>query len=533
MEVSARSLSTLLATLLLLLLTGCDDDPKPSSPDAGPAVWDGTYTELADPGDWIDPGAPYAPCTFNATDAGTRACEELARFDVSRCDREALAAVPQEGIYQGIVRNEIALRDGGVRIVSSDLSLNLQGEDAGTMFGEPLLQRDTQGGDFALVGQLPVTASTFAVVGCKRPAPHIITGCIATCRRGAFVRASTFEAHRVAKSGEPESSGGLTLLAEHRAALGQAVDVHVTRGHAYVVSLRHRDQPGGLTVFDVSNPRAPLLRTSISLAGNNDWNGVGSKDHALYIAGNGTGTLVYDISQPDNPVFIRLIPSGDYGTHTVFVDGNRLYTMGISTHVYDLTDPLNPALLTVISLPEDATGGGSHDAFLYEQRLYISNSFGGYAVVDVANLEDVRVLGRYLRPDQSFAHHSAVGTFGGKTIAFEGGEMSASHVRVLDVTDPAHIVKMGEFRMRQVTSMHNLLLRGHLLYVAWYQEGVRVLDVSNPTQPRQVAHYQTFREEDPGRGDSNLEGAFGLNIPGDGRVYVADSSRGLLIFEEL
>ncbi|WXH30898.1 hypothetical protein WA016_04872 [Myxococcus stipitatus] len=526
--------------LLLLSLTGCDDDPKPATPDsgtpdAGPYVWDGTYTEMEDPGDWIDPGKPYAPCSFNSANASGNVCEDLSRFDVSQCDREALAALPQEGIYQAIVRNEIALRDGGVRIIASDFGMRLRAEDAGTstMFDEPLLQRDTQGGDFAVVGHLPQTATTFAVAGCKSPAPSVITGCVATCRRGVFVRASTFEAHRVAKSGEPESSGGLVPLSEHRAELGMAVDVFVTKGHAYVVSLRHLNQPGGLTVFDVSNPRAPLLKTSITLPDNNDWNGVTAKDNALYIAGNGTGTLVYDISQPENPVFIRLMPSGDYGTHTVFVDGNRLYTMGITTHVYDLATPLNPTLLTVISLPEDDTGGGAHDAFLYENRLYISNSFGGYAVVDVSNLDDVRVLGRYLHPDQSFAHYSAVGTFGGKTIAFEGGEMSASHLRVLDVTDPARIVKIGEFRMRQVTSMHNMALRGNLLYVAWYQEGLRVLDVSNPTKPKQVAHYQTYREEDPGRGDTYLEGAFGVRIPGDGFVYAADSARGLLIFKEL
>ncbi|AGC48119.1 putative lipoprotein [Myxococcus stipitatus DSM 14675] len=542
MTVSLRLLSPLLASLLALPLAGCDDDPAPptpdaGSPDAGPYVWDGTYTELADPGDWIDPGAPYAPCSFDASSPDSGICEQVSRFDVSQCDRGALAALPQEGIYQAVVRNETRLTDGGVLVSLGGFGMRLLAENAGTstMFDAPLLHRNTQGGDFSVTGQAARTGTMYTVVGCKTPAPGVITGCIATCRRGVFTRAGTFEAHRVAKGGEPESSGGLELLSEQRAASGHAVDVYVTKGHAYVVALAFQDKPGGLTVFDVSNPRAPLLKTSISLPNNANWNGVWAKGDALYVAGLGTGTHVFDISNPAAPSLVRIMPAGRSGMHTVLVDGNRLYGAGtgVGTHVYDITEPLNPVLRTVFTLPEDASLGDPHDSFAYEGRLYISNSSGGYTIVDPTDLDNVKVLGTYMRPDEGFAHHNAVGTFGGKTIAFEGGEFAGSHVRVLDVTNPARIVKIGEFRMRQTTSMHNLILRGNLLYVAWYQEGLRVLDVSNPTQPKQVAHYQTFREEDPDRGDSLFEGAFGIRVPGDGYVYVADSSRGLLIFKEL
>ena len=65
------------------------------------------------------------------------------------------------------------------------------------------------------------------------------------------------------------------------------------------------------------------------------------------------------------------------------------------------------------------------------------------------------------------------------------------------------------------------------------RDGVRVLDVSNPTQPRQVAHYNTFRETDPGRTEDMFEGAIGIRVPGDGYVYVVDTTRGLLIFDAL
>ncbi|QSQ13106.1 LVIVD repeat-containing protein [Myxococcus landrumensis] len=538
MTVSIRWLRPLLASLLLFSLTGCDDDPKPASPDSGAYVWDGTYTELPDPGNWIDPGAPYAPCTFDAQDASTGACEELSRFDVSQCDRDALAALPQEGIYQAVVRNEVALPEGGVRITSTNFGVKLRGgtPDTSTMHGNPLLYRDTGGGNFALIGRKTPLSETFAVVGCKTPAPNVITGCVAVCRQGALWRVGTFEAHRVARQNEPESSGGLTLVGERYTPVGTPVDVFVTKGHAYVVSIPHGDRDGGLSVFDVSNPRNPILKTTISLPGDNYWNGVWAKGDALYIASRQKGTLLYDISQPEAPFFIRsLLPEGTISTHTVLVDGDRLYSMASNdgTVVHELTDPLNPVLRAVISPPPEQPYDGPHDAFAYQNRLYISHQYGGYVVADVADLDNIHILGLYDSHHSAYSHHNAVGTFGGKTIAFEGGEFHASHVRVLDVTDPARIVKMGEFRMRQTTSMHNMLLRGNRLYVVWYHDGLRVLDVSNPTKPKQVAHHLTFREEDPNRGDSLFEGAIGLRIPGDGHVYVVDTSRGLLIFNEL
>ncbi|MCP3168536.1 LVIVD repeat-containing protein [Myxococcus qinghaiensis] len=529
-----RSLRAPLAIVLLQLLSGCEDSPSPSTPDAGPYVWDGTYTELEDPGDWQDPG-PLAPCSSSAVAAQQGACDDLSLFDVSQCDSQALSAIPPEGIYLSDGRGERQLADGGVGIVSVPIGFLLK-EDGGTMYDEPLRFKETQGGRFSLIGRLTRTDLTVSMVGCKTPAPNVITGCFAYCRRGRLSLKGTFEAHRVALStGEPESSGGLNLVSERFVPVGLPADIYVAKGHAYVVSLPDKGRAGGLTVIDVRTPTAPVVTTTITLPEDNSWNGVWAKGDALYVASNGTGPIVYDISNPALPTFVKSLPTGDFGAHTVLVDNDRLYAMvpNTGTHVYDLTEPLNPVLRTIISLPEDAELGGPHDAFAYENRLYISSSFGGYNVVDVTHLDNVSRLGRYERSMDEYAHHSAVGTFGGKTIAFEGGEFNASHVRVLDVTDPSRIVKIGEFRMRKVTSMHNLILRGNLLYVAWYHEGLRVLDVSNPTKPRQVAHHHTFRESDPFRGDSIFEGAFGVRIPGDGYVYVVDSSRGLLIFNEL
>ena len=125
-----------------------------------------------------------------------------------------------------------------------------------------------------------------------------------------------------------------------------------------------------------------------------------------------------------------------------------------------------------------------------------------------------------------------MGTFAGRTLAFEGGEYQGTHLRVLDVTDPADMRLIGEYGLRPELSIHNMVLKGTRLYIAYYQEGVRVLDVSVPPKPREVAYFNTFRETDPGRDGNLFEGAIGIRVPGDGSVYVVDTTRGLLILRD-
>ncbi|AKQ70251.1 putative lipoprotein [Myxococcus hansupus] len=505
--------------------------------DAGTEPWDGTAIPLEEHGNRVDEG-PYAPCAHVGN--GAQACETLepSGFDLSACDPAALAQVPSVGIYRALTREVRGLTDGGTEVSLASIGFGLwDNGEASTLSNQPLVTQQTGDGQFFLAMRraTPPLGASMALAGCQAPKPGVITGCYVRCNQGAFSRSGTFEAHRMTwPEGESESSGGLTLRAEAPVSVGGMVaDVYVTKAHAYVVSISQFGVGGGLTVFDVSDPAHPVFKTSIHIPGDSYWNGVWAQGDALYIASSVSGVIVYDITEPGAPAFIRSLPSGLFGVHTVLVHGERLYTTNNEgrTDVFDVRVPLEPVQLTSIALAEEYSFGGPHDLFVHEDRLYISNAQGGYSIMDISDLEDVRHLGQYSYPDV-YSHHSAVGTFAGRTIAFEGGEFESSHLRVLDVTDPANIVKIGEHRKRPATSIHNLILQGDRLYIAWYHEGLRVLDVSNPTRPREVAHFNTYRETDPGRTDGLFQGAFGVRVPGDGFIYVAESARGLLIFEQ-
>ncbi|MCP3137292.1 LVIVD repeat-containing protein [Pyxidicoccus xibeiensis] len=535
----SRAARLLLALSCAASLSACSsEEPVPAPPEDPPSLpYDGPWAPLDEAGEWTDRGA-LDTC---AVLAGPAACGSADSFDLTSCDKASLGALErQDAIYRAELRYEGATgASADIQPGGGGFQLNAAAEPV-SVLGYPATPTWRVGAEAFLItsqaNRPNNVVDRFTFAGCRTHGPRTLTGCFSWCRNGRLHSRGTFRAERMTwRPGEAESSG-LALVSESPVARGFPVDVYVTRGHAYVVSINNDPgDSGGLTVFDVSNPRAPVQRASFQLPGDSYWNGVWAKDHALYVASGSSGVLVYDITDPASPALVRKVTGGAAGgtvnVHTVFVEGDRLYAMTPShqqTSIFDLTDPLSPQ--TVSSYAYARGLGYPHDAFAFGGRLYVNHTVDGFLVVDLERPQPT-LLGRYAYP-HAYSHANAVGIINGRTIAFEGGETMGAHVRVLDVTHPAGIAKVGEYRLRGVTSIHNMVLVGTRLYIAHYHEGVRVLDVSDPSQPREVAHYNTFRESDPDRADGMFEGAIGMRVPGDGHVYVVDTSRGLLILNE-
>ncbi|HET9452424.1 MAG TPA: hypothetical protein VFO83_16155, partial [Aggregicoccus sp.] len=99
------------------------------------------------------------------------------------------------------------------------------------------------------------------------------------------------------------------------------------------------------------------------------------------------------------------------------------------------------------------------------------------------------------------------------------------------VTNPLSLSLVGEHSegTREGVAVAQMALSGTQLYVANAQDGLRVLDVSNPAQPTQAAFFNTWSPEGAGHGRRFIEGATGVALDGNGNVFVSDSARGLLV----
>jgi hypothetical protein len=516
------------------VLLACAASMLGCSPSVEPP-WDGSYVPLEERGDWVDSGALS---TCRVLDVASAACGSLESFDLSQCKRRSLEDLERRGVF----RAELRYEPGG-----SPAQTRPPAAPAGFKLGE-------NGVPELAMGAPPVSGvwnartlffssldgdarSTF--VGCNAVNERVLTGCFSVCRNGKLEASATFRAERMSRfQDEAEAGGGLRLLAESFVDLGMPVDVLVAGAHAFVISESRPGRPGGLTVFDVGDRRAPVAVGHLSPEGNADWKNATLLGDTLYVATADAGIAVVDLSEPSRPALVRTVPEERIQVSGVSVAGDRLYATVEApereTLVFNVSTPRAPSLVENVTLAardEDRPDSG-RGAVTHQGRLYVNQQQDGFKVADISNPNHVLLLGKYTYPYGS-STASAVGTFAGRPIAFELGRGLGARLRVLEASEPTSIQKIGEYGLRHVVSPRDLELRGSRLYVTYHQEGLRVLDVSIPTRVREVAWFNTYRETDPGRGDALEEGATGLDVPGDGYVYVVDTARGLLILEEL
>lgn len=525
----------LVASLCLSVGSGCSRDVADV---VEVPVNQGPTQVLEDHGDWTP--EPLATCPLLPRDASAAECGTPESFDLSACERDSLAGLEADGHFNlHVIGNDIRENANS----QSTGALNFRSDGTVLYNGALIPEARVEGSTFFLSGHGTFQdGRTYRVtyLGCKAPSAHRVTGCYVTCVAGAPTYQATFEAEKVQwRAGEEEASG-LTLVGEGVVAQGIVADVFVTKGHAYVVSLGNgRAGPGGLFVFDLSDRGAPRLVNTITYPGDNYWNGVWAKDDALYVASESRGLLVFDIAEPASPKLLRSLPDGrPLNAHTVHGDNNRLYVMAISptpeTLIFDVKNAREPVLLGRYADPSvnPMVASFPHDATSWGPRLFVNHWAAGLLVLDVSDPTNVVKKGEYVYP-RATSHTNRWHYVNNRLIVFEGGEDWGAHVRALDMTDLENPVLIGEYRLSPGVSIHNMELKDGLLYLAHYQHGVRVLDVTRPSQMREVAHFNTWRGTDRARGTLFYDGAIGMRVPGDGYVYVIDTSRGLLIFEEL
>ncbi len=227
---------------------------------------------------------------------------------------------------------------------------------------------------------------------------------------------------------------------------------------------------GGVHIVDLTDPVNPKL---LGIVDSNNGNGHNSIHEMLvwgnYLIENFNGfsskiIKVINISNPANPVFIRDInPTEVNWVHAMHIRGNRMFTSGwgtsnarARTEIYDITNISTqaPTLLGFIEDQTSITGGNNmHSSWTSEDGNY---------------LYSCREIG--------------------------GG---SGDVRTYDIHNPAqpllvNRVTMSDLGINAITP-HNPVVAGNFLYVAWYQAGLQIFDITNPAAPKRVGQYDTFQ----------------------------------------
>lgn len=363
---------------------------------------------------------------------------------------------------------------------------------------------------------------------------------------------------------------------------GDAMGVALYDGYAYV---GHQGGRGVATsVVDVRDPSDPRLLLQIpkeegthsckaAVAGSllvvsceRDlvWQGppfvapAGGADHW------NPGLRIYELTDPTSPREVGFFHTPGTGVHRMtFVEPPYVF-MSASEEGYteqflriiDLSDPSRPRETGRWWFPGMWAAGGERPRFPADRRYALHHPliegdllFGGWwdaglVILDIADLERPQLVANLnWGPGESGATHTALPLPGRELVVVtdecivpDCGRDIQKQVRVLDVSDP--------YSPRQVSTLpipegdfcerggrfgpHNLAEhRPHTrvetdrVYVAYFNAGLRVVDLQDPSSPREMAWF--VPDPPPGEPAPQTDD---VTVDAEGRIYITDRGGG-------
>ncbi|MCI0329656.1 MAG: choice-of-anchor B family protein [candidate division Zixibacteria bacterium] len=253
-----------------------------------------------------------------------------------------------------------------------------------------------------------------------------------------------------------------------------------------------------LEIWDVTDPRNPVRKPSV-LARGTDLKQVRPYSHyALAVNQGGVGLQIIDMTNPDSAftVLEYVTTSNLGGAHTVHIDGHYAY-LGMngnspySWRIIDIAEPLNPIQVGEYMTSRPSQNyWQSHDSYVNGDTAYIAFLSSGFSIVDIRDKSLPIRIADILYPN-AFTHNCWISEDG--KYLFTTDEIPGSgHLRVWDIHDPANPLQVAEWMPPGRPSIiHNVQVKGNFLYVAYYADGVVILDIEDPVQPVEVGHYDT------------------------------------------
>lgn len=282
---------------------------------------------------------------------------------------------------------------------------------------------------------------------------------------------------------------------------------------------------------------------------------------------DGGGFRVWDISDKSAPKLLSYVRTHGFGVHRFDMDENYAYIstemegyVGNILVIYDLADPSNPQEVSRWHMPgqhvasgEVPTGKGYshrlHHAMRVGNELWAAVWHAGMRVLDCSDITRPRQIGSFVWPkgipEPTHTVMPMEQTFDGRRYAIAIDEEHDHQpgrlhgfVWVMDVTDLDNIQAVAAWDLSERASpwvgdpgvrfgghQYREKLDSNLVYCTWFAGGLRVLDLSDPLLPREVAHYM------PELADGSAPQSNDVDLDDRGLIYLLDRNRGLDILE--
>jgi hypothetical protein len=498
-----------LTLALALLIAACGGDSK-ATPDAAGRDASGADASLGFTPECKSIPQPAQPFA-TAADFGPIIAGTLAGWDPN--GRWFLTGVKVGGISSFFFE-----KTGSQVIVDRDASA------PGTIDDDALFQRSS----FVQQGTTYIIAKRVA----NRAADGTLRADRAVCDSG-MCRVCTAQMIRATHNNN-EGEG------DHIALVGQLNDPNWGPGYTFNVrikgTLAYLIRQDGLHIIETADPAHPVQVGHYARNGAGYSNDVkivdaGAKRYALIAD---FPTDVVDVTNPAAPQLAAQIPEE---AHTLAVEARngKVYAYfgnyDANCPVYDVTNPALPMKLGSYH----TLGALVHDLSVDNGIAYLNAWDAGFLIVDFTTPATPVLRGTFAPTPTRTSHSNWTAMIGGRHIALHGEESYGAHLQVVDIdsASPTYMQPFASYKTRDYVSVHNLMIFGTKAYFSYYQDGIRVLDMSTPAQPALVGYYNTWDPQAAYTTSGFFEGAVGLDVDLSRQlIFVADSPRGLLILSD-
>lgn len=340
----------------------------------------------------------------------------------------------------------------------------------------------------------------------------------------------------------------------------------------------HMRWPSGTTIVDVSDPRKPKTLARLELPEGWHSHKVRVSNDIMIVnheklgqtgaADFGGGIAIYDVSKPATPKLISKWLTAGRGVHRYDFDGRYAYIsptaegyVGNIVMILDLIDPVHPREVGRWWIPGQWKGGGEvypwegqvsprcHHPLRSKDRLYVSYWHHGLYILDISDMSRPQVVS-HVNSSPAFPHptHTCLPIphkLKGRDIMVVADEdvaklrpASPAFAWIYDISMEEHPFPISTIQVPgldvdgspqpEMTGCHQPSERfnGNIIPFAWFAQGLRLMDISDPFSPKEVGHYKP----NPPAG-AQVSSSNDVTIDRRGLLYLVDRIRGVDIIE--
>ncbi|MBK9333583.1 MAG: choice-of-anchor B family protein [Ignavibacteria bacterium] len=272
---------------------------------------------------------------------------------------------------------------------------------------------------------------------------------------------------------------------------------------------------------------------------NSSWREMKAFSHYAYVVAEGTNSRLQMIDLQYLPDSVSLVTTWSYPgytkTHSIQQDGNYLFLNGGNAAgsiggvaVIDLSNPIVPVKLG------EWTTEYVHDCRVLNDTIWASNIYSGkVSIINATNkssLQFIRNFQAYPQPVVS-THNSAFTT--DRKYIYTTNEISSPNgkLNIWNIEDINNITFEREWTPTGITTaiVHNVEIYGNLAVIAHYRAGIRILDITNGSNPVEVAWYDTY----PASNSASYSGTWGVYMFPSGKIIGSDMGTGLYVIKTM